>query len=123
MFLSMVRFYFYIKNRKPSPSSNFGSCTSDAALSAGRSDAGSGILQGGAGHRRPSLVDEGEREALRAGGARDCRELAADTLREAAADTCLLAIVARGAGIQARELLVQRLGVLAVLQSEGVRTG
>lgn len=70
------------------------------------------------GSPRSGRVDQRQRNTRQSSRAREAHELPVDTLCELALDTRVLARSARRASRERRKLRVQRLSVLAVLQSE-----
>ena len=94
--------------------------TLDTAGGSRRGDPGRSIGVRRACDARTGLVDKREREALGATRARRDGKRAPHTLAEATVDACLFAVLTRRVGVEVREFGVEVLGVLAVLESEGL---
>jgi hypothetical protein len=92
-------------------------------LCAGGGDAGITISSSGAGDASTGLVNEREGGAGGSTSALGQDEFSTDALSEGVTNASLLAGSAGGGGGETGELLVQGLGVLAVLEGEGLGTG
>jgi hypothetical protein len=91
-------------------------------LCAGGGDAGITISSSSAGDASTGLVNEREGGAGGSTSALGQDEFSTNALSEGVTNASLLAVSAGGGGGETSELLVQGLGVLAILESEGLGT-